>query len=829
MEQYNVKGMSCAACVSRVEKAVLGTKGVVKCSVNLLTQSMTVEGTAPFSEIVASVRAAGYDVERKMPVANTEIDLLESNEIRRLQRRLGSSGILLIILMYFSMGHIIGLPLPSFGMETFPVSGIIQCLLALVIMVINRRFFISGFKALIHKSPNMDTLVALGSGAAFGYSLCILIWRGWLYFLNEPSDIFDGAFYFESAAMILTLITVGKLLETYAKGKTTTALKSLMRLTPQTAVVIRHNKQVTVPVEQVCVDDEFVVRAGQNIPVDGIVIKGIGAVDESALTGESMPVDKKVGDEVIAATTNRTGVLFCRATRVGKDTSFSKIIQLVNDAASSKAPIAEIADKVSGVFVPIVMLLALITVGVWLWVGQSIGFSLACGIAVLVVSCPCALGLATPVAIMVATGIGAKNGILFKNATALELTGKLNTIVFDKTGTITTGLPRVTDIVPAKRIRSCDLLMIAVALEQHSEHPLAHAVMVAGENADVEQIPVTDFQVLSGNGVTAKYQSRVIAGGRLSFIETFTPLSVEIKRTVESFSQQGKTPLLFCDNGQYIGMIVIADTIKPEMFSVVPELKSLGLNIAILTGDYQQTAVNIARQLKIDTVIAEVLPAEKEYHIRQLQKKGRVAMVGDGINDAPALTRADVGFAVGSGTDVAVDSADVVITGKQLNNIPSVIRLSRATIRTIYGNLFWAFIYNCLGIPLAAGIFIVPFGWYLSPMFCAAAMSLSSFCVVMNALRLNLIRIHNRDLFQKRSEVKEAKKMQKIMKINGMMCGHCETRVKKTLEDLLQVDTAQVSHKNGTAIVQLNVDISDEELKSVIEAQDYTVTEIQSV
>ena len=841
MEQYNVTGMSCAACSARVEKAVGKVPGVTACSVSLLTNSMGVEGGASAAEIIAAVESAGYGASQKGgskaasagPAANPE-EALADHETPLLKKRLWSSLIFLAVLMYFSMGHMMwNWPVPQFLHGNHIAMGLIQLLLTVAVMVINQKFFVSGFKSLWHRAPNMDTLVALGASAAFVYSTYALFAMTDAQVRGDMGAVMDYMmeFYFESAAMILALITVGKMLEARSKGKTTDALKSLMKLAPKTAVLERDGNEITVPIEQVQKDDIFLVRPGENIPVDGVVVEGSSAVNESALTGESIPVDKAPGDGVSAATVNQSGFLKCRATRVGEDTTLSQIIQMVSDAAATKAPIAKIADRVSGVFVPAVIGVALVTTAVWLLLGQTAGFALARGISVLVISCPCALGLATPVAIMVGSGMGAKNGILFKTAASLEAAGRTEIVSLDKTGTITQGEPKVTDILPVQGLTETELLRLARALEQKSEHPLAKAVL---QRAEEEQIPaeeVTDFQALPGNGLTARLNGAALSGGNLSFISTQAAVPQDLQAKAEALAGQGKTLLFFSQNGALLGVIAVADVIKEDSPQAVRELQNMGIRVVMLTGDNPRTAQAIGKQAGVDEVIAGVLPDGKESVIRRLKEQGRVAMVGDGINDAPALTRADTGVAIGAGADVAIDAADVVLMKSRLLDVPAAIRLSRATLRNIHENLFWAFFYNTIGIPLAAGLFI-PFGLTLNPMFGAAAMSLSSFCVVSNALRLNLFNLRDarkdKPLKSKHSKhSKEVTTMEKTMKIEGMMCGHCEARVKKALESLPEVSAANVSHESGTAVVTLSGPLADEALKKAVEDQDYKVLGIQ--
>ena len=854
MEQYNVTGMSCAACSARVEKAVKKVPGVTSCSVSLLTNSMGVEGTASEAAILKAVQDAGYGASLKGAASNAahstsaDLDALADHETPKLKRRLIASVGFLLVLMYFSMGHMMwGWPLPHWFDGNHIAMGLVQLLLAGIVMVINQKFFINGFKGLIHRSPNMDTLVALGSMASF-------VWSTYALFAMTRAQV-DGnselvmhymmEFYFESAAMILTLITVGKMLEARSKGKTTDALKSLMKLAPKTATLLRDGAEVTVPIEQVQKGDIFVVRPGENVPVDGIVLEGTSAVNESALTGESIPVDKAEGDKVSAATTNQSGFLKCQATRVGEDTTLSQIIKMVSDAAATKAPIAKIADTVSGFFVPAVITIAVITTIVWLLLGRELGYALARGISVLVISCPCALGLATPVAIMVGNGLGAKNGILFKTAASLEAAGRTQIVALDKTGTITSGEPKVTDILPAEGVTEGELLTLAAALERKSEHPLAKAVLAYTEAQKLDAPEVTDFAALPGNGLAAKLDGVDIFAGSAVFIQTKVTVPAALQEKAAALSAQGKTPLFFGGADRLLGIIAVADTIKEDSPRAIKELQNMGIRVVMLTGDNQRTADAIGRQAGVDEVIAGVLPDGKEAVIRQLQAYGKVAMVGDGINDAPALTRADTGIAIGAGTDVAIDAADVVLMNSKLSDVPAAIRLSRATLRNIHENLFWAFIYNIIGIPLAAGVFI-PFGLTLNPMFGAAAMSLSSFCVVSNALRLNLFDLHStkRDhapknasslpaaltqpaAVENKESTKEDNSMKKTLNVEGMMCGHCEARVKKALEALPEVDEAVVSHEAGTAIVTLNAEVADDVLKKAVEDQDYKVTGIQ--
>ena len=856
MEQYTVTGMSCAACSARVEKAVKAVPGVTSCSVSLLTNSMGVEGTASASAIVKAVQEAGYGASPKAAAAETssaELDALADHETPRLKKRLIASLVFLAVLMYFSMGHMMwGWPLPHWFDGNHVAMGLVQLLLAGIVMVINQKFFISGFKGLLHRAPNMDTLVALGSSASF-------LWSTYALFAMTRAQV-DGndvlvmhymmELYFESAAMILTLITVGKMLEARSKGKTTDALKSLMKLAPQTATLLQEGAEVTVPIAQVKKGDLFVVRPGENIPVDGLVLEGSSAVNESALTGESIPVDKAAGDKVSAATTNQSGFLKCEATRVGEDTTLAQIIRMVSDAAATKAPIAKIADTVSGFFVPAVISISVLTTLVWLLLGREFGYALARGISVLVISCPCALGLATPVAIMVGNGLGARNGILFKTAASLEAAGRTQIVALDKTGTITSGEPRVTDILPAEGVSESELLTLAASLEQKSEHPLAKAVLAYAETETIACPDVTDFAALPGNGLAARLDGMEIYGGNAEFIAAKASVPAELQAEAARLAAEGKTPLFFGGAGRLMGVIAVADTLKEDSPRAIRELQNMGIRVVMLTGDNQRTADAIGRQAGVDEVIAGVLPDGKEAVIRRLQESGKVAMVGDGINDAPALTRADTGIAIGAGTDVAIDAADVVLMNSRLSDVPAAIRLSRATLRNIHENLFWAFIYNIIGIPLAAGVFI-PFGLTLNPMFGAAAMSLSSFCVVSNALRLNLFDLHSTKHDRKPKSaalpaapvqpaaaentaepvsapvVKEDNAMKKTLHVEGMMCCHCEARVKKALEALPAVDEAVVSHEAGTAIVTLNAEVSDADLKKAVEDQDYKVTGIE--
>ena len=846
MKQYNVTGMSCAACSARVEKAVSKVPGVTSCSVSLLTNSMGVEGTASAADIIHAVEEAGYGASEKghstseqahgngISISEAE-DALKDRETPKMKQRLAASLCFWIPLMYISMGHMMwNWPLPSVLADNHMAIGLIELLLTTMIMVINQKFFINGWKGLVHGGPNMDTLVALGAGASYVYSLYALFAMSAALTRGDAAGAMSymHEFYFESAATILTLITVGKLLEAVSKGRTTNALKSLMKLAPKTATVIRNGKEETISIDQVRKGDIFVVKPGENIPVDGIVLEGTSAVNESALTGESIPVDKQKGDSVSAATLNQSGYLKCEASRVGEDTTLSQIIQMVSDAAATKAPIAKVADRVSGVFVPAVIGIAIVTLIVWLLAGQTVGFALARAISVLVISCPCALGLATPVAIMVGNGMGAKNGIMFKTAVSLEETGKTQIVALDKTGTITSGEPKVTDMLPSEGISEQELLTYAYALEQKSEHPLAHAVIVkAEENQALPKLQADEFQAVPGNGLSGKVNGSMICGGNLKFISQNAGISEETKNQARKLAEEGKTPLFFSRDGKLIGIIAVADVIKEDSPRAIKELQNMGIHVVMLTGDNERTAKAIGAQAGVDEVIAGVLPDGKESVIRALKKKGKVAMVGDGINDAPALTRADMGIAIGAGTDIAIDAADVVLMKSRLTDVAAAIRLSRATLRNIHENLFWAFFYNAIGIPLAAGVWIPLFGWQLNPMFGAAAMSLSSFCVVSNALRLNWFKMYDTSKDKKikitsKNEHKEDKTMTKTMSIEGMMCGHCEATVKKALEALSQVDHAEVSHTAGTAIVTLNSDISDDELKKAVEDHDYKVTKI---
>ena len=840
MRQYTVTGMSCAACSSRVEKAVSKVPGVTSCSVSLLTNSMGVEGTASDEEIIAAVREAGYDaapkgVETSRGAAErAEDEALKDLETPALKRRLIASLGFLAVLMYLSMGHMMwGWPLPSYLGDNHVAMGLAQLLLTVAVMVVNQKFFISGFKSLWHRAPNMDTLVALGSAAAFVYSTAALFAMTAAQARGDAAGVmaYMHEFWFEAAAMILALITVGKMLEARSKGRTTDALKGLMKLAPKTAVLLKDGVETSVPIEQVKKGDIFVVRPGENIPVDGVVLEGGGAVNESALTGESIPVDKAPGDRVSAATLNQSGFIRCEATRVGEDTTLSQIIQMVSDAAATKAPIAKIADRVSGVFVPVVIGISAVTTAAWLLAGESVGFALARGISVLVISCPCALGLATPVAIMVGNGMGAKNGILFKNAASLEEAGKVRIVALDKTGTITSGEPKVTDIIPAPGYGEDELLRLAAALEQKSEHPLARAVLRETGERKIAAAEVSDFRALPGNGLAATLDGSALLGGNYNFISRQATVSGEMKAQSERLAEEGKTPLFFSKDGALAGIIAVADTIKEESAKAVGELKNMGIHVVMLTGDNERTARAIGGEAGVDEVIAGVLPDGKESVIRRLKEKGAVAMVGDGINDAPALTRADIGIAIGAGTDVAIDAADIVLMKSRLTDVPAAIRLSRATLRNIHENLFWAFIYNIIGIPLAAGIFISLLGWKLNPMFGAAAMSLSSFCVVTNALRLNFFKMYDAGKDKKintdHKKSKERVTMEKTIKIEGMMCGHCEATVRKALEALPQVEAAKVDHTAGTAVVTLKDDVEDEVLKKAVEDKDYKVVSIQ--
>lgn len=831
MVQYNVTGMSCAACSARVEKAVSKVNGVTSCSVSLLTNSMGVEGSASPDDIMAAVKNAGYGASLKgaSPEKAASDDSLKDTQTPLIMKRLIVSVIFTLILMYFSMGHMMwGWPLPSFFDGNHVAMGLVQLLLTVIVMVINQKFFISGFKSLWHKAPNMDTLVALGSSAAFVYSTYALFAMTDAQVKGNADAVmgYMHEFYFESAAMILTLITVGKMLESRSKGKTTDALKSLMKLAPKTAAVIRNGEETVIPAEQVRKGDIFVVRPGESIPVDGIVVEGQSAVNESALTGESIPADKDVGDSVSAAAINQSGFLKCEATKVGEDTSLSKIIRMVSDAAATKAPIAKAADKVSGIFVPVVIGIALVTVLVWLLVGQTAGFALARGISVLVISCPCALGLATPVAVMVGSGQGAKNGILFKTAAALEETGRIEICALDKTGTVTGGEPKVTDIIPVG-VSEDELLKTAYSLETKSEHPLAKAIISYAADKNLSAEDAADFKALPGNGLSAVISGSKVIGGNLNLAMRHAEISDDIKTQSENLAEEGKTPLFFCKNGTLSGIIAVADVIKDDSAQAVRELKNMGIKVVMLTGDNERTAKAIGAQAGVDEVIAGVLPDGKASVISRLKAEGKTAMVGDGINDAPALTAADVGIAIGAGTDVAIDAADAVLMKSRLSDVPAAVRLSRAALRNIHENLFWAFIYNAIGIPLAAGVWIPLFHWQLNPMFGAAAMSLSSFCVVTNALRLNFFDIHNADKDKKiKPKKKEKDTMTKTMKIEGMMCGHCEAAVKKALESIPTVSEANVSHEAGTAVVTLSSDTPDDVLRKAVEDKDYKVISI---
>ena len=825
MEQYNVTGMSCAACSARVEKAVSKVDGVTSCSVNLLMNSMGVEGAASPESIIAAVEAAGYGASLKNAPSAAKAaqkEEIKDKETPKMKKRLAASVVFLAMLMYFSMGHMVGLPLPSYFAGDHAAVGLVELLLTIAIMVINQRFFISGFKGLINRAPNMDTLVALGSTAAFAYSVYALFGaiKAQTAGDMQAAMSYMHEYYFESAAMILTLITVGKMLESRSKGKTTDALKGLMELAPKTANIIRDGKEQSVPVERVQKGDIFVVRPGESIPVDGTVIEGTSAVDESALTGESLPVDKQEGSFVSAGTVNRSGFIKCEASRVGEDTTLSQIIKMVADAAATKAPIAKIADKVSAVFVPSVITIAVVTTIGWLIAGRDFGFALARGISVLVISCPCALGLATPVAITVGSGVGARNGILFKTAVSLEEAGKAKTVVLDKTGTVTSGKPVVTDILPAESTSGKKLLEYAYSLETKSEHPLAGAVNLKAEESGSTAREVTDFEALPGNGLVAKLDGKELVGGNLGFISERAQVSAQQREAAESLAEQGKTPLFFAYDGKLLGTVAVADTIKEDGAAAIAELHKMGLEVIMLTGDNQRTADAVGKAAGVDRVIAGVMPDGKEKVVRELSEQGKTIMVGDGINDAPALTRADTGIAIGAGTDIAIDAADIVLVKSRLGDVPAAIKLSRATLRNIKENLFWAFIYNVIGIPVAAGVFINLFGWQLNPMFAAAAMSLSSFCVVTNALRLNFFKTGAKP--EKKTK-EEKKTMEKTLKIEGMMCGHCEATVKKALEELPQVTSAEVSHESGTAKVTLNADISDDALKAVVEAKGYKV------
>lgn len=840
MKQYNVTGMSCAACSARVEKAVSKVNGVTSCSVNLLTNSMGVEGNVSDEVIIAAVEEAGYGASVKgknnahKEASVSDMESLKDKDTPVLKKRFIWSLVFLLVLMYFSMGHMMwGWPLPHFYDDNHIAMGLTQLLLTVIIMAINQKFFISGFKSLLHRAPNMDTLVALGSAAAFGYSTFALFAMTSAQVAGDSEAVMNYMmdFYFESAAMILTLITVGKMLEARSKGKTTDALKSLMKLAPETANILRDGKEETVSIEQVQKGDIFVVRPGENIPVDGIILEGSSAVNESALTGESIPVDKECGDSVSAATINQSGFLKCQATRVGEDTTLSQIIKMVSDAAATKAPIAKIADKVSGIFVPAVITISIITTIIWLILGREFGFAIARGISVLVISCPCALGLATPVAIMVGTGKGARNGILFKNAVSLEEAGKVDIVALDKTGTITKGEPRVTDIYPVSGVEKDELLQIAYTLEYSSEHPLAKAILDKAAEKNMKPDVISDFKAMPGNGLMAVWKDSLLIGGSLKYISEKADVNEEMKKIAESMAEEGKTPLLFAQDKKLLGIIAVADVIKEDSAQAVRELQNMGIHVVMLTGDNERTANAIGKQAGVDEVIAGVLPEGKENVIRRLKANGKVAMVGDGINDAPALTRADIGIAIGAGTDVAIDAADVVLMKSRILDAAAAIRLSRASLKNIHENLFWAFFYNTIGIPIAAGLFI-PFGLTLNPMFGAAAMSLSSFCVVSNALRLNLVNIYDshkdkRKKVHKKESIKISSEMTRTLKIKGMMCGHCEARVKEALEAVPEVIEAKVSHEKGTAVVSLNKEIDDNILKECVETQGYKVISVK--
>ena len=835
MERYNVSGMSCAACSSRVEKAVSSLPGINSCNVSLLTNSMTVEGNADSRDIIAAVEKAGYKarLEKEQEGREGKDSFSPDEETAKLKRRLTASLVFLVILMYFSMGHMMwGWPIPRFMEGNHIAMGLLQLILTAAVMVINQKFFISGFKGLIHRAPNMDTLVAIGAAAAFIYSTAALFLMTDAQLEGDISSVegYMHEFYFESAAMILTLITVGKMLEARSKGKTTDAIRRLMSLAPEKATVIRGDREVIVPVAQVKKGDIFVLRPGERVPVDGTIVEGKSAIDESALTGESIPAEKGEGDSVSAATINTSGYLKCRAVRVGEDTTLAQIVRLVSDAAATKAPVAKIADKVSGIFVPAVMAISLLTLAVWLAAGQSMGFALARGISVLVISCPCALGLATPVAIMAGSGKGARSGILFKTAAAMEETGKIQIVALDKTGTVTKGHPEVADIVTAESVHEEQLLRLAFDLESRSEHPLAVAIVEEASRRGMEAAEVSEFEALPGRGLVAVREGRVIACGNLQFISSKAEVTENISAEARRISSQGKTPLFFSEDGKMIGMIAVADSIKEDSHKAVEELENMGIKVVMLTGDNEAAARSIGEKAGISRVIAQVLPSEKEKVIRTLQKQGKTAMVGDGINDAPALTRADVGIAIGAGTDIAVDAADVVLMKNSLRDVPAAIRLSRSALKIIHENLFWAFIYNVVGIPLAAGVFISALGWQLNPMFAAAAMSLSSFCVVTNALRMNLVNVYDERKDHKiksRKKRKEDKLMEKTMKIEGMMCGHCEATVKKTLESIEGVESAEVSHEKGTAVVICSSELENEVLRQAVEEQDYRVTAIE--
>ena len=832
MKQYNVTGMSCASCVARVEKAVNKVDGVTSCSVNLLTNSMSVDGDVKSSDVISAVEKAGYGASLKGNSSKenkSNDEPLKDTETPKLKKRLFSSLVFLLLLMYISMGHMMwGFPLPSILANNHIAMGLIQLLLTGIIMVINQKFFISGFKALIHRSPNMDTLVALGAGASFIYSVYALFAMTNAQVNNDMSLVmkYMDEFYFESAGMILTLITLGKMLESYSKGKTTNAIKGLMNLAPKKATILVDNTEKVVPIEEVKIGDIFIVKPGENIPVDGVVIEGESAVNESALTGESIPVDKTVGDNVSGATVNQSGFIKCKATKVGEDTTLSQIIKMVSDASATKAPIAKVADKVSGVFVPIVISIAVVTIIVWLLCGATFGNALVRGISVLVISCPCALGLATPVAIMVGNGVGAKNGILFKNATSLETTGKVSYVLLDKTGTITNGTPVVTDIIPSENYTQDDLLSYASSLESKSEHPLAKAVVQKAIDSNIKTLDTTDFKSLTGNGVSAKINGKTIVGGSVKHISSITNIDENIIKQADDLATKGKTPLLFVMDNRLLGIIAVADVVKSDSPKAIKELQNMGIKVVMVTGDNEKTAQAIAKESGVDEVIAGVLPDGKEKVVTQYKEKGMVAMVGDGINDAPALTRADIGIAIGAGTDVAIDSADIVLMKSKLTDVSGAIRLSRGTLRNIHENLFWAFIYNVIGIPLAAGVWIPIFGWTLSPMFGAAAMSLSSFCVVTNALRLNFLNIRSSKRDRKiknKTNKKEKNTMTTTLKINGMMCPHCEATVKTALESIDGVTSAEVSHESGTAVVTLSKEVSEDVLKKAVVDKGYTV------
>lgn len=837
MEQYHVTGMSCAACSAHVEKAVRGVEGVTSVSVSLLTNSMIVEGTAASNDIIAAVEHAGYGASKKGEQERraSAPDALEDKETPKMKRRLIVSLAFLVPLMYLSMGHAMwGWPVGNFLANNMLAQGITQLLLTGIVMVINQKFFINGFVSLWHRSPNMDTLVALGASASFGYSVYALYGMSQAALMGDQAQMmaYHHEFYFESAAMILTLITVGKMLEARAKGRTTDALKSLMDMAPKEATLLVDGVEQTVPVEQVKKGDQFVVRPGESIPVDGVIVSGASALDESVLTGESIPVDKAAGDAVSAATINREGFLVCEATRVGEDTTLAKIIQMVGDASATKAPVAKVADRVSGVFVPTVIAIAVVTILAWLFVGESFGFALARGISVLVISCPCALGLATPVAIMVGSGMGAKAGVLFKTAVSLEETGKMQTIALDKTGTITKGTPKVTDVIPVQGVDAKELLQKAASMEQKSEHPLARAILEAAQQQELPLDQVDDFTAVVGGGLRGAMAGKTVLGGSKSYVGEAVELPKELLSAADVCASDGKTPLFFAEDGRLLGVIAVADVMKEDSHEAIMQMQNMGIQVVMLTGDNARTAAAIGAQAGVDEVISDVLPEGKEEVIRRLSVSGKVAMVGDGINDAPALTRADVGIAIGAGTDVAIDAADVVLMKSSLMDVAAAVRLSRQTLKNIHENLFWAFIYNVIGIPLAAGVWYPIFGWKLNPMFGAAAMSLSSFCVVMNALRLNLFDVHStkkdHKINRKHKKEKEDKNMTKTMHITGMMCGHCEARVKKTLEAIEGVTEAVVSHEAGTAIVTLDRDVADSVLKEAVEAQDYTVTSIES-